>query len=227
MRAWIVIGFLVVALGVAGSTRRNTESRQQATRRAEVSAPVSAAPRDSEEPPAPRIESTTPSLPLFEVGPEEDEAPPVKAEPAAAPPVAPRVEEAKPPVVKQLPKFPMTEARIERCRSFLKTMLWHERSALNQCYEDAQRRYPRLRRDFRLSLTLSGARYEPTTLESVEVGVPGYLPPQFDACVKRVVSDISLPYVTEKLTLSLPISAQPDEYESSSDNDDDDEQGDA
>lgn len=228
MRAWIVIGFLVVALGVAGSSRRNTEPRGKEERVAEVLAPASSAPRELEETPAPRSESTTPSLPLFEVGPEpEDEAaPPVKPAPAAAPAAEPRVTEMKLPVPTVTPA-PLTEARIERIRSFLNAMLTHEMPELNQCYEEAQRRYPRLRRDFRLNLTLSGARRVPTTIEAVELDVTGYLPAPFDACVKRVVSDIILPTVPGRLTLSLPISVQPMPSDNMDDDDDDDTQEDA
>ncbi len=212
MRTRIAIGFLVLALGAAGKAYWHTPQRAPA---ASVVAPEVAAP----EVPAPaasaRPQASSTALPLFEVGPEDEEV----KQPGSEPPTAsPALDEIKPSAGPPVSKSSDTDAT--QYRDFLEVMVEDELPALRRCYQEARRLYPRLRPDFRLVLTLAGGPDSDGKLESTQIETTGYRPPDFEKCVQQVVAGISLPSLDGKGAVTLPISVDPADQ----DGDDDENQ---
>jgi hypothetical protein len=223
MRVVIAFSCLVVAFVTAGATRLRTEPRSTKN----VAAPTRVKPLQVERAPSAHEASAAqpplPSLPWLDVGPDEEAPAPIKKEP----PIPALTVAAAPPAPRDLARE-MSERQQERFRRFLTRMMKYEMPALNRCYLDAQQRHRYLRRDVRLSLTVTHQPDGESKLESAELDVDGYRPPAFERCMQHALTKLVLPYVDERVTVTLPISLNPDEAEEvENEPDSDDEEDDA
>jgi hypothetical protein len=206
MRTALVIGCLAVALVTTAAARLRTAPRSTE----KVAASANAEPLAVQEAPAAHtVSAPAPSLPWLDVGPEDEEPPPimVKKRVSPVPEIAARAERPSP----QERLKEMRQSWAERRRQFLVKMLRYEMPALNLCYANAQLRHRYLRRDVRLILTITEQQNGDSQLESVQIDVDGYRPPAFEKCMQQALSELMLPSVDGRLTATIPITLNPDE----------------